>query len=67
MQRCPWCEGFELYHTYHDTEWGVPLRDKRDSCRIAFDHFDPEKIARYDEAKVAEHLLRLHTGLRHGE
>jgi DNA-3-methyladenine glycosylase I len=80
MQRCPWCEGFELYRTYHDTEWGVPLRDKRalfellnlegaqaglswstvlkkrDSYRIAFDHFDPEKIARYDDAKVAELL-----------
>jgi DNA-3-methyladenine glycosylase I len=25
--RCPWCEGFELYREYHDTEWGVPLRD----------------------------------------
>ena len=80
MQRCPWCEGFELYRTYHDTEWGVPLRDKRalfellnlegaqaglswstvlkkrDSYRSAFDHFDPEKIARYDDAKVAELL-----------
>ena len=80
VQRCPWCEGFELYRTYHDTEWGVPLRDKRalfellnlegaqaglswstvlkkrDSYRIAFDHFDPEKIARYDDAKVAELL-----------
>jgi len=75
MQRCPWCEGFELYRTYHDTEWGVPLRDKRalfellnlegaqaglswstvlkkrDSYRIAFDHFDPAKIARYDDAR----------------
>ena len=29
MQRCPWCEGFELYRHYHDTEWGVPLRDDR--------------------------------------
>lgn len=80
MQRCPWCEGFDQYRQYHDTEWGVPLRDKRalfellnlegaqaglswstvlkkrDSYRLAFDHFDPEKIARYDEAKVAELL-----------
>ena len=80
MQRCPWCEGFDLYRAYHDTEWGVPLRDKRalfellnlegaqaglswstvlkkrDSYRIAFDHFNPEKIARYDDAKVAELL-----------
>ncbi len=29
MQRCPWCEGFDLYREYHDTEWGVPLRDDR--------------------------------------
>ena len=27
MQRCPWCEGFDLYRHYHDTEWGVPLHD----------------------------------------
>ena len=25
--RCPWCEGDPLYTRYHDTEWGVPLRD----------------------------------------
>jgi DNA-3-methyladenine glycosylase I len=25
--RCPWCEGDELYTSYHDDEWGVPLRD----------------------------------------
>ena len=27
--RCPWCEAFDLYREYHDTEWGVPLRDDR--------------------------------------
>ncbi len=27
--RCPWCEGFEAYRTYHDTEWGVPMHDDR--------------------------------------
>lgn len=27
MERCPWCEGFDLYRKYHDTEWGVPLYD----------------------------------------
>lgn len=27
--RCPWCEGFDLYREYHDNEWGVPLRDDR--------------------------------------
>lgn len=29
MPRCPWCEGFDLYRDYHDTEWGVPLHDDR--------------------------------------
>jgi len=29
MQRCPWCEGFDLYREYHDMEWGVPLHDDR--------------------------------------
>jgi DNA-3-methyladenine glycosylase I len=80
MERCPWCEGFDLYREYHDTEWGVPLRDdralfellilegaqaglswstvlkKRESYRIAFDQFDPEKIARYGDKKVAQLL-----------
>jgi len=27
--RCPWCESFDLYRQYHDTEWGVPLHDER--------------------------------------
>ena len=29
MERCPWCEGFDLYREYHDCEWGVPLYDDR--------------------------------------
>jgi DNA-3-methyladenine glycosylase I len=29
MERCPWCEGFDLYRQYHDEEWGVPLHDDR--------------------------------------
>lgn len=29
MERCPWCEGFDLYREYHDAEWGVPLHDDR--------------------------------------
>jgi DNA-3-methyladenine glycosylase I len=80
VERCPWCEGFDLYREYHDQEWGVPLRDdralfellilegaqaglswstvlkKRENYRIAFDQFAPEKIARYDDGKVAELL-----------
>jgi DNA-3-methyladenine glycosylase I len=26
-KRCAWCGDSELYQTYHDTEWGVPLHD----------------------------------------
>ena len=25
--RCGWCLGDPLYEAYHDTEWGVPVRD----------------------------------------
>ncbi|MEQ8212037.1 MAG: DNA-3-methyladenine glycosylase I [Lacipirellulaceae bacterium] len=27
QQRCPWCESSDLYLTYHDQEWGVPVYD----------------------------------------
>lgn len=27
--RCSWCLSSEIYRTYHDTEWGVPVRDDR--------------------------------------
>jgi DNA-3-methyladenine glycosylase I len=35
--------------------WITILR-KRENYRAAFDHFDPQKVARYDETKVAELL-----------
>lgn len=35
--------------------WITILR-KRENYRAAFDYFDPQKVARYDEAKVAELL-----------
>ncbi|MCC2643198.1 MAG: 3-methyladenine glycosylase [Nitrospira sp.] len=35
--------------------WYTVLR-KRDSYRVAFDHFHPEKVARYDESKVQKLL-----------
>jgi len=28
-KRCSWCTAHELYRSYHDEEWGVPLRDSR--------------------------------------
>lgn len=78
--RCGWAKN-ELAIHYHDTEWGVPVRDdkklfeflilegaqaglswdtvlkKRENYRRAFDDFDAEKIAGYDEQKCAELLL----------
>jgi DNA-3-methyladenine glycosylase I len=29
MPRCPWADSTELYHEYHDREWGVPVHDDR--------------------------------------
>lgn len=26
-KRCEWCAGSEIYQSYHDDEWGVPLHD----------------------------------------
>ena len=78
LKRCDWCTGSDLYVSYHDEEWGVPLHDshklfeflllegaqaglswitvlkKRDNYRVAFDGFNPAKIALYGEEKEAE-------------
>lgn len=27
MKRCDWCSKDEIYEAYHDTEWGVPIKD----------------------------------------
>ena len=35
--------------------WATIL-NKRDNYRLAFDHFDPQKVAAYDEAKIADLL-----------
>ncbi len=29
LSRCLWAEGDPLMTAYHDTEWGVPLRESR--------------------------------------
>jgi DNA-3-methyladenine glycosylase I len=81
IKRCPWSESNEHEIHYHDTEWGVPLRDdrllfeflilegaqaglswdtilkKRDNYRKAFDHFDAEKIVRYNSKKIESLML----------
>ena len=80
-KRCVWAGSDPLYQAYHDSEWGVPVRDdrklfealvldgaqaglswitilkKRENYRRAFDHFDAEKMAHYDSAKI-EALLK---------
>lgn len=74
--RCSWCGDDPLYVSYHDTEWGVPVKDdaklfefliletfqaglswitvlrKRENFRSAFDQFDYQKIATYDQQKI---------------
>jgi len=69
-----------LYRAYHDTEWGVPVRDsralwekfqldgfqaglswitilrKREALRRELDQFNPEKLARWSEARIAKAL-----------
>ena len=71
--RCPWAGSDPLYTRYHDTEWGIPIRDprglfellclegaqaglawitilrKREDYRSAFDGFEAERIAAYDD------------------
>jgi DNA-3-methyladenine glycosylase I len=80
VERCDWAGTDPLYVAYHDTEWGVPIRDprrlfellclegaqaglawitilrKRDGYRAAFDAFDPERMAAYDDADRARLL-----------
>lgn len=29
VTRCQWCGDSDIYQTYHDTEWGVPLFDEQ--------------------------------------
>jgi len=74
--RCAWCGSDPLYLSYHDREWGVPVRDdrklfellilegaqaglswltilkKREQYRRVLDGFDPERVARYGEARI---------------
>ena len=79
--RCPWANPkSELYLSYHDDEWGVPVHDdakhfemltlegaqaglswetilnKRDGYRKAFANFDPVKVARFTDARLAKLL-----------
>ena len=77
IERCPWAGTDPLYLAYHDTEWGVPIRDthrlfellclegaqaglawitilrKREGYRVAFDGFDPRRMAEYTDADRA--------------
>ena len=77
---CGWPARDPVYITYHDLEWGVPVRDdrkqfeflvlesaqaglswltilkRREGYRSAYDGFDPELVARYDEGRIREML-----------
>jgi DNA-3-methyladenine glycosylase I len=82
VHRCQWVQaGNQLYETYHDTEWGIPVHDdrkhfeflilegaqaglswltilkRREGYRRAFANFDPEKVASFDDAKIATLLI----------
>lgn len=74
--RCSWVTDNPLYLDYHDSEWGVPVRDdnklfeflilegaqaglswltilkRREAFRKAFDGFDPERMAYWNDAKI---------------
>lgn len=74
--RCGWPASDPIYITYHDLEWGVPVRDdrkqfeflvlesaqaglswltilkRREGYREAYDGFDPDLVARYDESRI---------------
>jgi DNA-3-methyladenine glycosylase I len=78
--RCGWPARDPIYITYHDLEWGVPVKDdrkqfeflvlesaqaglswltilkRREGYRRAYDGFDPELVARYDEGRIREML-----------
>jgi DNA-3-methyladenine glycosylase I len=78
---CAWAPlGDALYRAYHDTEWGVPVRDarslwekfqldgfqaglswitilrKREALRKELDGFEPEKLVRWSEKRIAKAL-----------
>src|SRR5512134_1344294 len=80
-KRCAWAaSGNDLYLSYHDREWGVPVHDdrthfeflilegaqaglswatilnKREAYRKAFENFDPVKVARFSEKRIAKLL-----------
>ena len=74
--RCGWPASDPIYITYHDLEWGVPVRDdrkqfeflvlesaqaglswltilkRREGYREAYDGFDPDLVARYNESRI---------------
>ncbi len=78
--RCAWVGTDPLYVSYHDTEWGVPLRGdralfeklsleafqsglswitilkRREGFRRAFDGFDWNRVADYDDVDVSRLL-----------
>jgi DNA-3-methyladenine glycosylase I len=78
--RCEWCGSDPLYISYHDKEWGVPVKNdnkhfeflllesaqaglswitilrKRENYRSAYENFDPQKVAAFNDTKINELL-----------
>ena len=68
LVRPVWAATDPLLKEYYDTEWGMPVRDerglferlsleatilrKRPAFRAAFDNFDPDTVAAYDDRDV---------------
>jgi len=50
-----WFEFISLEGAQAGLSW-ITILKKRDNYREAFDHFNPEKVARYDDKKIAELL-----------
>lgn len=64
MERCPWCEGFDLYRDYHDVEWGLPLRDDRALFELLVLEGAQAGLSWATVLKKREHYRRVFDGFR---
>ena len=62
MERCPWCEGFDLYRQYHDTEWGVPHYDDRELFELLILEGAQAGLSWSTVLKKREHYRRVFDG-----
>jgi DNA-3-methyladenine glycosylase I len=64
MDRCPWCEGFDLYREYHDSEWGKPLRDDRALFELLILEGAQAGLSWATVLKKREHYRKVFDGFR---